>query len=200
MRLRQPNSRHGVNYPRGGPVGLPLFLCSATLGVMRFRIRHFALQLLIGASLVGLSALPLSSPVNAQARDVPQTREQVQLSFAPLVKRVAPAVVNIFTRKNVQGRAVSPLFDDPLFRRFFGDDFLPFGQPRERMESSLGSGVIVRSDGLVVTNNHVIASGTKIIVALTDRREFEAEVVLADERTDLAVLKIDVGSEVLRAL
>ncbi|MDA0369148.1 MAG: DegQ family serine endoprotease [Proteobacteria bacterium] len=161
---------------------------------------HHALHLLVGASLIGLGALALSPAVNAQARDVPQTREQVQLSFAPLVKRVAPAVVNIFTRKNVQDRAVSPLFDDPLFRRFFGDDFLPFGQPRERMESSLGSGVIVRPDGLVVTNNHVIASGTKIIVALTDRREFEAEVVLADERTDLAVLKIDVGSEVLPAL
>jgi Do/DeqQ family serine protease len=154
--------------------------------------------MLVGLSLIGVAATTV--PAFGQGADVPQSREQIRLSYAPLVKRVAPTVVNIFTRKAVEDRAASPLFDDPLFRRFFGEDFIPFGPPRARMENSLGSGVIVRSDGLVVTNNHVIASGTQIIVALTDRREFEAEVVLADERTDLAVLKIDAGPEALPAL
>ena len=153
---------------------------------------------LCALAIIGLASW--SSVASAQTRNVPESRQQIQLSFAPLVKQVAPAVVNIFTRKKAQDRASSPLFDDPLFRRFFGDDFLPFGRPRERMESSLGSGVIVRPDGLVVTNEHVIAGATEIIVALTDRREFDATVVLADERTDLAVLKIDVGDERLPAL
>ncbi len=152
------------------------------------------------AGLLVAGVVGMANGASAQTRDVPQSRQQIQLTYAPLVKEVAPAVVNIFTRKEVQGRNTSPLFDDPLFRRFFGEDFLPFGQPRERMQSSLGSGVIVRPDGLVVTNNHVIASATQIIVALTDRREFEAEVVLADERTDLAILRIDVGDDVLPAL
>lgn len=183
---------------RGSLAGLPLFCLGGKLGVMTRCFPTRALPLWLVLLIIGFTALP--GAVSAQTRDVPQTREQVQLSFAPLVKQVAPAVVNIFTRKEVAGRPASPLFDDPLFRRFFGEDFLPFGQPRERMESSLGSGVIVRPDGLVVTNNHVIASATQIIVALTDRREFEAEVVLADERTDLAVLKIDVGDEMLPAL
>lgn len=153
---------------------------------------------LCALAIIGLAGW--HSMASAQTRNVPESRQQIQLSFAPLVKQVAPAVVNIFTRKKTQDGASSPLFDDPLFRRFFGDDFLPFGRPRERMESSLGSGVIVRPDGLVVTNEHVIAGATEIIVALTDRREFGATVVLADERTDLAVLKIDVGDERLPAL
>ena len=160
-------------------------------------------RLKLWASFCALAIIGLAgwhSMASAQTRNVPESRQQIQLSFAPLVKQVAPAVVNIFTRKKTQDRASSPLFDDPLFRRFFGDDFLPFGRPRERMESSLGSGVIVRPDGLVVTNEHVIAGATEIIVALTDRREFDATVVLADERTDLAVLKIDVGDERLPAL
>jgi Do/DeqQ family serine protease len=90
-------------------------------------------------------------------------------------------------------------FDDPFFRRFFGDDG-SFGRPRERVQNSLGSGVIVDPAGFIVTNNHVIANGTDIKVVLADRREFEARVLLADERTDLAVLKIDVPDEELPAL
>ena len=81
-------------------------------------------------------------------------------------------------------------FDDPFFRRFFGDDG-SFGPPRERVQNSLGSGVIVDPRGLIVTNNHVIEDGTDIRVVLADRREFEAKLLLADERTDLAVLKIE---------
>ncbi len=145
-----------------------------------------------------LALLAATGQAAAQQAQIPQSREEIHLSYAPLVRRVAPAVVNIFTRKKASEQPVSPLFNDPLFRRFFGDDFSR--SPQQRQQSSLGSGVIVRADGLVVTNNHVIADADKIIVALTDRREFEAEVVLADERTDLAVLKIDVGAEELPAL
>ena len=132
-------------------------------------------------------------------RVLPESRQQVQLSYAPLVRQVAPAVVNIYTTRVVQVRR-SSLFDDPFFRRFFGDN-APSGIPRERIQGSLGSGVIVRQDGVIITNYHVIGEADSIRVVLADRREFEAEVVLADERTDLAVLKITSGEgELLPAL
>ncbi len=136
----------------------------------------------------------------AQTRTVPTSEGQIRLSFAPLVREVAPAVVNVFTRKLVRTADRSPLFNDPLFRRFFGDDFFGTGRPRERMQSSLGSGVIVRSDGIVVTNHHVIEDSDEIIVSLSDRQEFAATVIAADKQTDLAVLKIDTGGEELPAL
>jgi serine protease Do len=123
-------------------------------------------------------------------KTVPGSADAITLSFAPLVKKAAPAVVNIFTRKAVT-RRVSPLVDDPFFRRFFGDTFQQ--RPRERVETSLGSGVIVDSDGLIVTNFHVITGADEIKVVLADRREFTATVLREDERSDLAVLKIDAG-------
>jgi serine protease Do len=123
---------------------------------------------------------------------VPQSMMQVQLSFAPVVKRVAPAVVNVYARSVVQ-QQVNPLFNDPLFQRFFG--VTP--EMRQRVQQSLGSGVIVRSDGTILTNNHVVQGGQNIVVVLSDKREFKAKVVLADSRTDLAVLKIDTKGEKL---
>ncbi len=153
------------------------------------------------ASLFLLLAIVLSSepPAMAQQRQLPQipdSRQQITLSFAPVVKQVAPAVVNIYTRTVVQARqAQSPLLDDPFFRRFFENS--PLGQPRQRVQSSLGSGVIVDAGGLIVTNFHVVKGSTEITVVLSDRREFEAKVELADERTDLAVLRIDTGGEKL---
>ncbi|MDD3030405.1 MAG: DegQ family serine endoprotease [Alphaproteobacteria bacterium] len=120
---------------------------------------------------------------------VPQSREQIRLSFAPLVKKVTPAVVNIYTQKKVQQR-VSPFFNDPFFSQFFGGALAP-GLTRERMEHALGSGVIVREDGLVVTSRHVIAGADEIRVVLSDRREFDAEVVLTDDKADLAVLRLE---------
>jgi serine protease Do len=127
---------------------------------------------------------------------VPVSREQVRLSYAPIVKRAAPAVVNIYSRKEVRTRGFTPLFDDPFFRRFFGDNFR-FGGPRSRIQNSLGSGVIVDSHGTIVTNHHVVAGADEITVVLPDRREFEAQFLGSDERADLAVLKIDVGDEKL---
>jgi serine protease Do len=114
-----------------------------------------------------------------------------------VVKKVAPAVVNIFSKRVIRQRSVSPFFNDPFFKRFFGKDFGMFGLPRERIQKSLGSGVIVSEDGLIVTNHHVIKGSTEIIVVLSDRREFAAELVLDDESTDLAVLRIDPDGRVL---
>jgi serine protease Do len=131
-------------------------------------------------------ALPTGS-LRADEPAVPSSREQITLSFAPLVKQVEPAVVNIYTRAVVQQRA-SPLFNDPFFRQFFGD---AFGQPSQRVQNSLGSGVIVRSDGLVVTNVHVIEGAQEIKVVLSDGREFSATPVTSDDQSDLALLKVD---------
>jgi serine protease Do len=134
---------------------------------------------------------PLTPDAGAQEtaqRQAPTSREQLLLSYAPVVKQVAPAVVNIYATRIVRERRLPSLFDDPFFKRFFGDRF--GGPEREREQNSLGSGVIVDRDGLVVTNHHVIAGAQEITVVLSDRREFEAEVVIDDERTDLAVLKI----------
>lgn len=129
----------------------------------------------------------------ALERAVPESQSEVLLSFSPVVKKAAPAVVNIYTSKTVTVNA-SPFANDPFFRRFFGNQS-PFGIPQERVLRSLGSGVIVKPDGTLVTNNHVIGGADTIQVVLADRREFEAEVVLADERTDLAVLKLKAGGE-----
>ena len=150
----------------------------------------------VGAPAVAQSA----NPAGTVTREVPGDRDEVMLSFAPVVKKAAPAVVNIFAKREVeQRRAVSSLLDDPFFRRFFGDG--PGDQKtRKREQSSLGSGVIVGAEGLIVTNEHVIKGATEIKVVLTDRREYEAELVLTDERTDLAVLRIDPAGEPLPSI
>ena len=151
--------------------------------------------------LIVFVAAMLTAPAISIAADdkrVPASREEITLSFAPLVKSVAPAVVNIYTRRVVRARRISPLFNDPFFRRFFGDQFAPGGgSGKRRVQNSLGSGVIVSGDGLVVTNHHVIDKADEITVVLTDRREFEAEVVTRDEGTDLAVLRIKANDESL---
>jgi Do/DeqQ family serine protease len=138
------------------------------------------------------------SLVPALAQTAPTSREAIRLSFAPIVKQAAPAVVNVFSRRVVRTSA-SPFADDPFFRRFFGDR-APFGLPQERVQNSLGSGVIIDPDGLIVTNHHVIQDSQEITVVLSDRREFEARVLRSDERTDLAVLKIDPKDERLPTL
>jgi Do/DeqQ family serine protease len=139
-------------------------------------------------------SITLATPAFAQEA-VPQTKTEIELTFAPLVKKAAPAVVNIFTRTVVKERPMSPFFDDPFFQQFFGQQ-----APRERVQNSLGSGVIVRPDGIIVTNNHVIAKADEIRVVLSDGREFPAQVVSSDEKFDIGILKIDTKGEVLPTL
>ena len=136
----------------------------------------------IAAALI--AAILVSTPALAQDRRVPSSPAELKLSYAPIVQRVQPAVVNVYAAKVVQNH--NPLLDDPIFRRFFG---VP-GQQPEQMQRSLGSGVMVDASGLVVTNNHVIEGADQVKVSLSDKREFEAEIVLKDSRTDLAVLRL----------
>ena len=146
-------------------------------------LRYLAAAALVVAGL-GLGPAVAQQPL----RVTPDSQAQVTLSYAPLVKRARPSVVNVYASR-VERRPTNPLFDDPIFRRFFGDGQRPGGSTAQ----SLGSGVIVDASGLIITNNHVIEGMTDIKVALSDRREFEADIVLRDPRTDLAVLKIKNG-------
>ena len=115
--------------------------------------------------------------------------------FAAVLKPALPAIVNIHTSKVVKtGRTQMPFFNDPMFRQFFGNQFGDqFGSeaPRAEREHSLGSGVIVTSDGTILTNNHVVDGATDVKVDLSDKREFQAKVIGHDAKTDIAVLKID---------
>ncbi|HEY9521253.1 MAG TPA: trypsin-like peptidase domain-containing protein, partial [Methyloceanibacter sp.] len=137
---------------------------------------------------VVLTALAVAPAAAQQQRVVPGSAAAMKQSFAPVVKRAAPAVINVYVSRKVK-QVVSPFANDPFFSRLFGDNF---GIPRERIQNSLGSGVLVSPDGLAVTNNHVIqGSGeAEITVALSDGREFPAKVILKDERTDLVVLRL----------
>ena len=145
----------------------------------------------LAAALLAAS-LAAIAPVRAQeARVAPESAEQIRLSFAPVVRKASPAVVNVFTRKLVERRA-SPFAGDPFFDQFFRGFG---GAPRRRLESSLGSGVILRPEGIVVTNAHVIENATEIRVVLSDRREFDAAPLLFDPPSDLAVLRLEGASD-----
>ncbi|MBL8907979.1 MAG: DegQ family serine endoprotease [Rhizobiales bacterium] len=149
-----------------------------------------------GVILVAALALPFAPALAEKA--VPENKQQIQLSYAPIVRETSPAVVNVYAERQTTQNQMG-LFADPFFRRFFGNNG-SLGAPRSRAQNSLGSGVIVDPRGIVVTNNHVIEGATDIRVVLADKREFEAKLMLADPRTDLAVLKISAGEEDLPAL
>lgn len=151
--------------------------------------RHVSKFLAVaGLCVVALLVLAVS-PLMAHAQRLPETRSEIDLTFAPLVKEVSPAVVNVYTQKTVK-TGVTPM------------EMLLYGRaaPQSRVQNSLGSGVIVREDGVIVTNNHVVEDADSFRVVLSDRREYPAELVLNDERTDLAVLKIDTGGDTLPVL
>lgn len=141
-----------------------------------------------GLCVVALLVLAVS-PLMANAQRLPETRSEIELTFAPLVKEVSPAVVNVYTQKTVK-TGITPM------------EMLLYGRaaPQSRVQNSLGSGVVVRDDGVIVTNNHVVEDADSFRVVLSDGREYPAELVLNDERTDLAVLKIDTGGDKLPVL
>ncbi|WP_244465645.1 DegQ family serine endoprotease [Devosia chinhatensis] len=116
---------------------------------------------------------------------MPEAQQQVQLSFAPVVQAVSPSVVNVYATR-IEQRSASPFANDPFFSRFFGDQF----QTRPRESRSLGSGVIVDAGGVILTNSHVINGATDIRIALNDGREFAVDLVVEDQQTDLAVLRV----------
>jgi Do/DeqQ family serine protease len=151
---------------------------------------------LVTAALLAVTAAPLIALGQDRGleRRVPTSPSELRLSYAPVVQRAAPAVVNVYAAKTVAVR--NPLFDDPIFRRFFG---IP-GGGGEQVQRSLGSGVIVDAAGLVVTNNHVIEGADQVKVSLADKREFDAEMVLKDSRSDLAVLRLKAQNERFPAL
>ena len=131
-------------------------------------------------------AQSLPAPAPAPERAVPQDQAQVQLSFAPIVQAVSPSVVNVYATR-IEQRAVSPFANDPFFSRFFGEQYF---QTRPRESRSLGSGVVVDSSGVILTNSHVISGATDIRIALNDGREFAVDLVVEDQQTDLAVLRV----------
>ena len=132
---------------------------------------------------------------DAIVKELPSGREQIQVSFAPVVKKVSPAVVNIYTKQVVTTR-VSPFANDPFFSQLFGDERFG-GRMRRQVEGALGSGVIVDASGLIVTNAHVAKDADEITVVLSDGREFEGKISLRDDPSDLALIRIDAKGEQL---
>ncbi len=155
-----------------------------------------SVHLLLFFTLLSLNFFILQAFDAAAQRQVPQSQGQIVLSYAPLVAQSAPAVVNIYTsaKVKVRGGGLSPFFNDPFFSKFFDSGVLGrgLGRIQEKEISTLGSGVIVSSDGLVITNNHVVKEGGEIKVVLNNKQEFDAKLVISDEKSDLALLKIEV--------
>jgi Do/DeqQ family serine protease len=159
--------------------------------------------LMVMAFFMGLFVAPNSkaqAPTEYQSaelqKQVPYSKTQITLSYAPIVQQVAPAVVNIYTTRKVQTRMRHPILDDPFFGQFFGQGG-GFGLPRQRLENSLGSGLIIDGSGLAVTNAHVVRGADEINVVLNDGREFPARILTRDDPSDLALLELQTTGEKL---
>jgi serine protease Do len=146
---------------------------------------------LVLSSHVGImSTLPAKSQISSKTIDILTQLSEAQSEVAAVA---TPSVVNISTTRVIKSREEAPfdLFEDPFFRRFFGDQFPHPNIPKEHKEQSLGSGVIVSDDGYIVTNNHVIEKAQEIKVLLLNKKDYKAKLIGADPKTDIAVIKID---------
>lgn len=172
----------------GPAIWAPPTVNGNAMSVLAF-LSDWSRRLPVCLAVICLASLPLA----ARERVTPPSQAVVQYSFAPIVRRAAPAVVNVYVRSRVQTFR-SPFADDPIFGRLFGERL---GQPTERVQNSLGSGVLVSPEGVIVTNTHVVkgSGATEIRVALQDKREFDAKVISQDEKTDIAVLKLESNGE-----
>ncbi|MBI1274603.1 Do family serine endopeptidase [bacterium] len=150
------------------------------------------LSLAVAALAILLFLRPEAQSQGAAAQ-LPTTRQDLMFSYAPLVKKTAPAVVNIYSRR--KERTLSPIVNDPMYQLFSGGQ-VP-AVIKERVVQSLGSGVIIDPKGVIVTNGHVIKGAEEIRVVLADKREMDAKVIVADSKTDIALLKLDAGGEPL---
>jgi serine protease Do len=146
--------------------------------------------LVLSSHLDLMSPLPAKSQISSKSVDILTQLSDAQSEVAAVA---TPSVVNISTMRVIKSREEAPfdLFDDPFFRRFFGDQFPHPNIPKEHKEQSLGSGVIVSEDGYIVTNNHVIEKAQEIKVLLSNKMDYKAKLIGADPKTDIAVIKID---------
>jgi len=149
------------------------------------------IAMLVGA--LGVTIHSRNVPMFIDTAHAATTEPGPLVSFAPVVKRAMPAVVNISSSKVVKEQATpgGGMFDDPFFRQFFGGRMPQQQQPRSQRETSLGSGVVVSPDGYILTNNHVVEGATDVKVSFANKEEYPAKVVGADKYSDVAVLKID---------
>lgn len=151
------------------------------------------LGMILGAAGLGIAHTTTKAVTNPPAtlKMADSTEGPSSSSFAPVLKKVLPSVVNISSSKVVKAAPQMDARLDPFFRQFFGDEGGPLNIPKDRREKSLGSGVIVSPEGYILTNNHVVDGATDVRVTLSDKREFEARTVGTDPKTDVAVLKIE---------
>lgn len=146
--------------------------------------------LILSSHLDIMSPLPAKSQISSKSVEILTQLSDAQSEVAAVA---TPSVVNISTTRVIKSRDEAPfdLFDDPFFRRFFGDQLPHPNVPKEHKEQSLGSGVIVSEDGYIVTNNHVIEKAQEIKVLLSNKKDYKAKVIGADPKTDIAVIKIE---------
>ena len=162
-----------------------------TLSLLFILVLGVFIGLVLSSRLEITSQLPAKSQVSSKSVDILTQLSEAQSEVAAIA---TPSVVNISTTRMIKTRDEMPLdlFDDPFFRRFFGDQVPHPNLPKEHKEQSLGSGVIVSEDGYIVTNNHVIEKAQEIKVLLSDKKDYKAKLIGADPKTDIAVIKIDV--------
>ena len=164
-------------------------------GIFRYASWPVLTGLLVAALILTLTPRLLHKPEpegELQVQELkPETAWEGPASYSDAVARAAPAVVNIYTSKSVARQRQHPLLNDPFFRRFFNSSGLP---QQKRMESSLGSGVIVSEEGFILTNAHVVSGADEIVILLHDGREAKATIVGVDPETDLAILKTDLDN------